>query len=128
MIVKDNNKTIKTVTGALQPVWTGLGWIRTANNLLQLSLNLSVRLSVCLSFLCVRQSLGGLVKACSPAFLLEYCGLTSSLLHVPSLLGCRSISNTATKTQLEFDYDGPSMKTAVPGPRSQVIGKAVHSL
>uniref|UniRef100_A0A8C8DPP3 Uncharacterized protein n=1 Tax=Oryzias sinensis TaxID=183150 RepID=A0A8C8DPP3_9TELE len=30
------------------------------------------------------------------------------------------VSKTAAKTHVEFDYDGPSMKTSVPGPRSQV--------
>uniref|UniRef100_A0A3Q3W230 Uncharacterized protein n=1 Tax=Mola mola TaxID=94237 RepID=A0A3Q3W230_MOLML len=33
----------------------------------------------------------------------------------------RYVSKTATKTHMDFDYDGPSMKTTVPGPRSQVI-------
>lgn len=37
--------------------------------------------------------------------------------------GYRYVSKTATKTQVEFDYEGPSMKTSVPGPRSQVIHK-----
>uniref|UniRef100_A0AAQ4PLB9 4-aminobutyrate aminotransferase, mitochondrial n=1 Tax=Gasterosteus aculeatus aculeatus TaxID=481459 RepID=A0AAQ4PLB9_GASAC len=30
----------------------------------------------------------------------------------------------APKTQVEYDYDGPSMKTSVPGPRSQVLNAA----
>uniref|UniRef100_A0A671V2S1 4-aminobutyrate aminotransferase n=1 Tax=Sparus aurata TaxID=8175 RepID=A0A671V2S1_SPAAU len=30
--------------------------------------------------------------------------------------------SAAPKTQLEYDYDGPSMKTSVPGPRSQNVG------
>lgn len=34
---------------------------------------------------------------------------------------CRYVSKTAPKTQVEFDYDRPSMKTSVPGPRSQVM-------
>uniref|UniRef100_A0A3P9HN18 4-aminobutyrate aminotransferase, mitochondrial n=1 Tax=Oryzias latipes TaxID=8090 RepID=A0A3P9HN18_ORYLA len=36
--------------------------------------------------------------------------------------GCRFVSKTAAKTHVEFDYDGPSMKTSVPGPRSQNVG------
>lgn len=41
-------------------------------------------------------------------------------------LGCRYVSKAAPKTQVEFDYDRPSMKTEVPGPRSQVTHK--HTL
>uniref|UniRef100_A0A3B4YUQ6 4-aminobutyrate aminotransferase n=1 Tax=Stegastes partitus TaxID=144197 RepID=A0A3B4YUQ6_9TELE len=37
--------------------------------------------------------------------------------------GCRYVSKAAAKTQVEFDYDGPSMKTTVPGPRSQELTK-----
>ncbi|CAB1350282.1 unnamed protein product, partial [Coregonus sp. 'balchen'] len=33
--------------------------------------------------------------------------------------GCRYVSKAAAKTQMEFEYDGPSMKTEVPGPRSK---------
>lgn len=32
------------------------------------------------------------------------------------------MSKTAAKTLDEFDYDGPSMKSEVPGPRSKVSG------
>uniref|UniRef100_A0A3B3U9F7 4-aminobutyrate aminotransferase n=1 Tax=Poecilia latipinna TaxID=48699 RepID=A0A3B3U9F7_9TELE len=35
--------------------------------------------------------------------------------------GCRYVSKAAAKTQVEYDYDGPLMKTTVPGPRSQVM-------
>ncbi|XP_039541816.1 4-aminobutyrate aminotransferase, mitochondrial [Pimephales promelas] len=35
--------------------------------------------------------------------------------------GFRYVSKTATKTVSEFEYDTPSMKTAVPGPRSQEL-------
>uniref|UniRef100_A0A671RX37 4-aminobutyrate aminotransferase, mitochondrial-like n=1 Tax=Sinocyclocheilus anshuiensis TaxID=1608454 RepID=A0A671RX37_9TELE len=35
--------------------------------------------------------------------------------------GCRYVSRTATKTVSEFEYDAPSMKTAVPGPKSQEL-------
>uniref|UniRef100_H2TN05 4-aminobutyrate aminotransferase n=1 Tax=Takifugu rubripes TaxID=31033 RepID=H2TN05_TAKRU len=34
----------------------------------------------------------------------------------------RYFSKTATSTHLDFDYDGPSMKTTVPGPHSQNVG------
>ncbi|XP_064867067.1 4-aminobutyrate aminotransferase, mitochondrial-like [Oncorhynchus nerka] len=34
--------------------------------------------------------------------------------------GCRYASKAAAKTQMEFEYDGPSMKTEVPGPRSSL--------
>uniref|UniRef100_A0A8C6S6P0 4-aminobutyrate aminotransferase n=1 Tax=Neogobius melanostomus TaxID=47308 RepID=A0A8C6S6P0_9GOBI len=34
--------------------------------------------------------------------------------------GCRHASKVAPQAQMDWDYDGPSMKTAVPGPRSQV--------
>lgn len=40
---------------------------------------------------------------------------------------CRYVSKTATSTRLDFDYDGPSMKTTVPGPRSQVIHTRTHT-
>uniref|UniRef100_A0A8C1Z5I9 4-aminobutyrate aminotransferase, mitochondrial n=1 Tax=Cyprinus carpio TaxID=7962 RepID=A0A8C1Z5I9_CYPCA len=36
-------------------------------------------------------------------------------------LGSRYVSKTATKTVSEFEYDAPSMKTAVPGPKSQEL-------
>ncbi|XP_016109883.1 4-aminobutyrate aminotransferase, mitochondrial-like [Sinocyclocheilus grahami] len=35
--------------------------------------------------------------------------------------GSRYVSKTATKTVSEFEYDAPSMKTAVPGPKSQEL-------
>uniref|UniRef100_A0A672FRN1 4-aminobutyrate aminotransferase, mitochondrial n=1 Tax=Salarias fasciatus TaxID=181472 RepID=A0A672FRN1_SALFA len=35
--------------------------------------------------------------------------------------GCRYVSKAAAKAEVEFDYDGPSMKTTVPGPRSQLF-------
>ncbi|EDK97291.1 4-aminobutyrate aminotransferase, isoform CRA_b [Mus musculus] len=34
--------------------------------------------------------------------------------------GSRYISQAAAKVDIEFDYDGPLMKTEVPGPRSKV--------
>uniref|UniRef100_A0A3Q3DA14 4-aminobutyrate aminotransferase, mitochondrial n=1 Tax=Hippocampus comes TaxID=109280 RepID=A0A3Q3DA14_HIPCM len=37
-----------------------------------------------------------------------------------SVSGCRYASKAAPKAQVDFDYDGPSMKTEVPGPRSRV--------
>uniref|UniRef100_A0A8C1VP67 4-aminobutyrate aminotransferase, mitochondrial n=1 Tax=Cyprinus carpio TaxID=7962 RepID=A0A8C1VP67_CYPCA len=37
------------------------------------------------------------------------------------LVGSRYVSKTATKTVSEFEYDAPSMKTAVPGPKSQEL-------
>ncbi|TTY71120.1 4-aminobutyrate aminotransferase, mitochondrial [Bagarius yarrelli] len=36
--------------------------------------------------------------------------------------GCRYVSQTATKTESEFEYDAPSMKTPIPGPRSKNVG------
>uniref|UniRef100_A0A8C6LXU9 4-aminobutyrate aminotransferase, mitochondrial n=1 Tax=Nothobranchius furzeri TaxID=105023 RepID=A0A8C6LXU9_NOTFU len=36
--------------------------------------------------------------------------------------GSRYISKAAAKAQLDYDYDGPLMKTTVPGPRSQNVG------
>ncbi|XP_056144398.1 4-aminobutyrate aminotransferase, mitochondrial [Lampris incognitus] len=42
--------------------------------------------------------------------------------------GCRYVSKAATKTQMEFDYDGPSMKTQVPGPRSQELTKQLGDI
>ncbi|OWK11395.1 hypothetical protein Celaphus_00006902, partial [Cervus elaphus hippelaphus] len=37
----------------------------------------------------------------------------------------RHISQAAAKVDVEFDYDGPLMKTEVPGPRSR-NAEAVH--
>ncbi|ETE66620.1 4-aminobutyrate aminotransferase, mitochondrial, partial [Ophiophagus hannah] len=37
------------------------------------------------------------------------------------LRGLRGISQVAAKIDMEFDYDGPLMKTEVPGPRSRSI-------
>uniref|UniRef100_A0AAQ5Y1T6 4-aminobutyrate aminotransferase n=1 Tax=Amphiprion ocellaris TaxID=80972 RepID=A0AAQ5Y1T6_AMPOC len=42
--------------------------------------------------------------------------------------GCRYVSKAAAKAQMEFDYDGPSMKTAVPGPRSQELTKQLGDI
>lgn len=50
----------------------------------------------------------------------HYCVMISSLV-------CRYVSKTAASTHLDFDYDGPSMKTPVPGPRSQVIHTNTHT-
>lgn len=36
------------------------------------------------------------------------------------LTGHRYISQAAAKIDVDFDYDGPLMKTEVPGPRSRV--------
>uniref|UniRef100_A0A3B3ZZ75 Uncharacterized protein n=1 Tax=Periophthalmus magnuspinnatus TaxID=409849 RepID=A0A3B3ZZ75_9GOBI len=35
--------------------------------------------------------------------------------------GCRHVSKAAPQAQMDWDYDGPSMKTPVPGPRSQNV-------
>lgn len=43
------------------------------------------------------------------------------------VLGSRYVSKTATKTVSEFEYDTPSMKTAVPGPKSQVQSQHFYS-
>lgn len=40
--------------------------------------------------------------------------------------GCRYVSQTATKTVSEIEYDAPSMKTPVPGPRSKVWSHHHH--
>uniref|UniRef100_A0A1A8RVD4 4-aminobutyrate aminotransferase, mitochondrial n=1 Tax=Nothobranchius rachovii TaxID=451742 RepID=A0A1A8RVD4_9TELE len=40
-----------------------------------------------------------------------------------SAAGSRYISKAAAKAQLDYDYDGPLMKTTVPGPRSQELMK-----
>ncbi|XP_023677453.1 4-aminobutyrate aminotransferase, mitochondrial [Paramormyrops kingsleyae] len=56
------------------------------------------------------------------------CSLFSRHLTVPlcqslrlSGPGYRHVSKTAAKTLDEFDYDGPSMKSKVPGPRSKEL-------
>ncbi|TMS00924.1 4-aminobutyrate aminotransferase, mitochondrial, partial [Larimichthys crocea] len=41
---------------------------------------------------------------------------------------CRYISKAAAKSQVEFDFDGPSMKTSVPGPRSQELTKQLGDI
>uniref|UniRef100_A0A3Q0SJY6 4-aminobutyrate aminotransferase n=1 Tax=Amphilophus citrinellus TaxID=61819 RepID=A0A3Q0SJY6_AMPCI len=45
-----------------------------------------------------------------------------------SASGCRYVSKAAAKTQVEFDYDGPSMKTTVPGPRSNELMKQLGEI
>ncbi|XP_068615478.1 4-aminobutyrate aminotransferase, mitochondrial-like, partial [Brachionichthys hirsutus] len=52
-------------------------------------------------------------------------------LHKSSWLGapaCRHASKVAPKSQVEFGYDGPSMKTSVPGPRSQTLMKQLGDI
>uniref|UniRef100_A0A6Q2ZAX4 4-aminobutyrate aminotransferase, mitochondrial n=1 Tax=Esox lucius TaxID=8010 RepID=A0A6Q2ZAX4_ESOLU len=41
---------------------------------------------------------------------------------------CRFASKAAPKTQVEFEYDGPSMKTEVPGPRSKELAKQLGEM
>ncbi|XP_023254649.1 4-aminobutyrate aminotransferase, mitochondrial-like, partial [Seriola lalandi dorsalis] len=41
---------------------------------------------------------------------------------------CRYISKAAPQTQVDFDYDGPSMKTSVPGPRSHELTKQLGEI
>ncbi|KAI5086652.1 4-aminobutyrate aminotransferase, mitochondrial, partial [Silurus meridionalis] len=36
--------------------------------------------------------------------------------------GSRYVSQTATKAVSDFEYDAPSMKTPIPGPRSKNVG------
>ncbi|XP_005811779.1 4-aminobutyrate aminotransferase, mitochondrial isoform X1 [Xiphophorus maculatus] len=45
-----------------------------------------------------------------------------------SSAGCRYVSKAAAKTQVEYDYDGPLMKTTVPGPRSQELTKQLGDI
>ncbi|XP_004627833.1 4-aminobutyrate aminotransferase, mitochondrial isoform X2 [Octodon degus] len=42
--------------------------------------------------------------------------------------GSRYISQAAAKVDVEFDYDGPLMKTEVPGPRSQELMKQLNMI
>lgn len=42
--------------------------------------------------------------------------------------GCRYISKTATQPVQDFEYDAPSMKTQVPGPRSKDLTKQLGEI
>lgn len=41
------------------------------------------------------------------------------------LTGHKYISQAAAKIDVDFDYDGPLMKTEVPGPRSRVSFQSI---
>ncbi|MFT7812130.1 4-aminobutyrate aminotransferase, mitochondrial-like [Arapaima gigas] len=57
-------------------------------------------------------------KMTSSIFRVQLAKYLQQYLHFP---GHRCFSKTATKTSVEFDFDGPSMKTEVPGPKSRNV-------